>query len=643
MKTVGLLSGGKDSVYNLLHCIANGHEPVALASLGPGAGKDEIDSYMYQTVGHSGLASIAEALQLPLFTHTIAGSAVNLGGEYGSREAGTKGTEGDETEDLYDLLKKVKDAMPEVEAVACGAILSNYQRVRVEHVCSRLKLTPIAYLWERNQTELLNEMVGAGMESVLVKVAGAGLGVEHLGKSLKEMEPTLLRLNSKFQLHVCGEGGEYETFTLDCPIFQKRLELTKTTTVVSNPDPLSTIAHLHLDACTLIPKPSYPLNETWPEKQERIRSLLGIPSLLDEDNEVDAIRAAYELESLPVELRQTAVVSTDLEVPSSARISRLGDWIAFAEVTAFGAGSKASVLSLEDEVKGCFANLEALLATHSATLLSLAHLTLYLSPTSMSLFPTINAIYSTYFGSSPPTRACVSILLSPPSSPTPLRLKLEGLARVGTDPRTSLHVQSLSYWAAANIGPYSQGIATGDRLSIAGQIALIPSSLTLPSPPDFVTEVALSRQHVARVVAAADDGRWRGKGEGGEAFGEVVYVSAATLPKGASVEWQVTCKREQEEVDSEDEDAKATPPSKPIGIITIRAGKMASVPIVTSPVLLVRAFHHPSVSVAEITRLTRDFLGIPSGELPALSTIGATFIATQDESDVDVAFLLMGE
>ena len=39
MKTVGLLSGGKDSVYNLLHCVLNNHEPVALASLGPGEGK----------------------------------------------------------------------------------------------------------------------------------------------------------------------------------------------------------------------------------------------------------------------------------------------------------------------------------------------------------------------------------------------------------------------------------------------------------------------------------------------------------------------------------------------------------------------------------------------------------------------------
>ena len=44
----------------------------------------------------------------------------------------------------------------------------------IGHSCSRLGLTPIAYLWERNQEELLDEMVKAGMTSVLVKVAGAG-------------------------------------------------------------------------------------------------------------------------------------------------------------------------------------------------------------------------------------------------------------------------------------------------------------------------------------------------------------------------------------------------------------------------------------------------------------------------------------
>lgn len=39
MKYVGLLSGGKDSCFNLLHCKRNGHELVAAASLGPPDGK----------------------------------------------------------------------------------------------------------------------------------------------------------------------------------------------------------------------------------------------------------------------------------------------------------------------------------------------------------------------------------------------------------------------------------------------------------------------------------------------------------------------------------------------------------------------------------------------------------------------------
>src|SRR6267378_1209837 len=39
MKYLALISGGKDSCYNLVHCAHNGHELVAAASLGPGPGK----------------------------------------------------------------------------------------------------------------------------------------------------------------------------------------------------------------------------------------------------------------------------------------------------------------------------------------------------------------------------------------------------------------------------------------------------------------------------------------------------------------------------------------------------------------------------------------------------------------------------
>lgn len=37
-KVIGLVSGGKDSTFNLLHCVANGHELVALATLTPEPG-----------------------------------------------------------------------------------------------------------------------------------------------------------------------------------------------------------------------------------------------------------------------------------------------------------------------------------------------------------------------------------------------------------------------------------------------------------------------------------------------------------------------------------------------------------------------------------------------------------------------------
>lgn len=125
MKYVALLSGGKDSCFNLLHCQKNGHELVAAASLRPEQGKganlapefppvpliffglEELDSYLYQTVGQDAIEFVARALDVPLYRETIIGTAVEQGSEYGARSS-RKGVDGDETEDLYNLLTNVK-------------------------------------------------------------------------------------------------------------------------------------------------------------------------------------------------------------------------------------------------------------------------------------------------------------------------------------------------------------------------------------------------------------------------------------------------------------------------------------------------------------------------------------------------------
>ena len=63
-------------------------------------------------------------------------------------------------------------------------------------------------------------MVDCQLQAILVKVAALGLDPhKHLGKSIAQLQPYLHRLNHLYGSNVCGEGGEYETLTLDCPAF----------------------------------------------------------------------------------------------------------------------------------------------------------------------------------------------------------------------------------------------------------------------------------------------------------------------------------------------------------------------------------------------------------------------------------------
>ena len=65
------------------------------------------------------------------------------------------------------------------------------QRVRVENVTSRLGLVSLAYLWRRDQSTLLQEMIDCGVEAAIIKCAALGLEEWHLGKTLAELQPRL--------------------------------------------------------------------------------------------------------------------------------------------------------------------------------------------------------------------------------------------------------------------------------------------------------------------------------------------------------------------------------------------------------------------------------------------------------------------
>ncbi len=63
---------------------------------------DELDSYMYQSVGHEMIDLFAKAMELPLYRAEIKGDAQTTEKEY------KQPVQGDEVEDLYELLSEIK-------------------------------------------------------------------------------------------------------------------------------------------------------------------------------------------------------------------------------------------------------------------------------------------------------------------------------------------------------------------------------------------------------------------------------------------------------------------------------------------------------------------------------------------------------
>ncbi|XP_075783129.1 diphthine--ammonia ligase isoform X3 [Pelodiscus sinensis] len=533
MRVVALISGGKDSCYNMMQCVAAGHQIVALANLRPpentgrqqGEGSprwhsrpsfsismlavwggekqpacflrprtwrsaagtpatDELDSYMYQTVGHHAIDLYAEAMDLPLYRHTIKGTSVDTGRVYTI-------CEGDEVEDLYHLLKLVKDKEA-VEGVSVGAILSDYQRVRVENVCKRLNLQSLAYLWRRNQEVLLKEMISSHIQAIIIKVAAFGLDPDkHLGKTLDQMEPYLLELSKKYEVHVCGEGGEYETFTLDCPLFKKKIVVDSSKVVVHSADAFAPVAYLRF------------LQLHLEDKVESSDKFMISSCCCKVNCAEDSIQSASEEDgpkkSPPIIWKSLEHNSLQYSKPleNSGKSLSGYQWVS---------GIAARFLQLEERsiqeaAQEAFSSLQANMNTKGLELKDIILVHLYMK--NMKDFAVINSAYMTIFDLCPPARVCVEAPLV-----DGVLFSMDCLAHkcdvtvgdVRSYQKQIMHVQSISHWAPANIGPYSQSIKAEDP-EMYSDLAAVYGMLTVVVVPCLPKD-ALIEWHV---IAAVDN------------------------------------------------------------------------------------------------------------------------------------------
>uniref|UniRef100_A0A0K8TRG8 Diphthine--ammonia ligase n=1 Tax=Tabanus bromius TaxID=304241 RepID=A0A0K8TRG8_TABBR len=579
MRVAAMVSGGKDSCYNMMQCVAEGHEIVALANLHP-KDRDELDSYMYQTVGHMGIEILAEAMGLPLYRRETKGESSQRGKHYVP-------TCDDEVEDLYDLLKLIKDEL-NIEAVAVGAILSDYQRVRVENVCSRLKLVPLAYLWRRDQTELLQEMIDCHVHAIIIKVASLGLVPDRdLGKSLREMQPHLHKMRDKYGLNVCGEGGEYETFTLDCPLFKQRIVVEDMQTVISSLDLVCPVGYINFTKLSLQPKDNIEICDNMVKKSLDYITDLHESSYSDlSDPEISEI----ELRNLEINSSNNDHSTCDSEDQNLASITitrslspvgyereiRPIDNTPMAVVNHKGwmfiSGVQAAETDVETSMHHAMGTLKTIVESHKYELCNLCYITLYIKD--MLNYPLVNDIYAQILNfTNPPTRVCVECPL-----PDDCHVVMEAVAYKHPNEvldvdlqRHTMHVQSISHWAPANIGPYSQATKIGDLTYISGQIALIPGSMTMIEG-GIRSQCKLTLRHISRIAKAMNaNGQLRDVVQGICFLTHPHYVSEArrqwetrttnaimdyiivpALPRKALVEWQVWAHSHNDRFDYEE-------------------------------------------------------------------------------------------
>lgn len=467
MKVVGLVSGGKDSIWNLHYCSHFGHETVCVANLAPPEGVHEMDSYMYQTVGYDVIDAIAIAMDLPLVRRVITGKPH----ETASNVYAPK--DGDEVEDLTALLRQVLEEYPEVTAVSCGAILSNYQRLRVENVCQRLGLQMLAFMWMQEQPDLLRQMIDSGIDARICKVASMGLSAKHVGKSILDeaFANHIMSLGQKWGVHVCGEGGEYETTCVDAPLFRRAVHIIDSETVDHEEGG---------DVAFLVTK------EVQTEEKEGGR--VGPPyAVLEQFSSL----SYYQNSFAPLELGESSEsdearvvapgVASGASVATSARrpiLRQSGPFLTSSslDVDTFDLSRDGTPA---EQCAALLTAVSAWLAGLERDLKHVVHCEVQVSD--LGCFGPMNSEYARFFDIEPPSRVCIQTTL-----PEGLLLRLRILVRdAGKDDEAlkfqSLRVQSISTWAMPCIGPYSQATRIGPFLFSAGVLGLIPHSVVFPT------------------------------------------------------------------------------------------------------------------------------------------------------------------
>ena len=135
-------------------------------------------------------------------------------------------TKGKKEKELIDLERAIKLARKDydISGVVSGAVESVYQASRIEKICNKLKIECFNPLWQKNQLELLEDLIKNKFEVIVVGVFAYPFDEKWLGRKIDmKFINEIKKLQKKYKINVAGEGGEFESFVLNCKLFKKKL------------------------------------------------------------------------------------------------------------------------------------------------------------------------------------------------------------------------------------------------------------------------------------------------------------------------------------------------------------------------------------------------------------------------------------
>jgi len=205
MKCGILFSGGKDSTYAAYLAKKAGYELSCLITI---YSKNK-GSYMFHTPSISEVKKQANVMKIPLLTDK---------------------TKGEKEVELADLERAIKKAIKKykIDTLVTGALHSVYQASRIQKICDDLKIKCFNPLWHKDEIEYLEELVKNKFKIIIVGVFAYPLNQSWLGREIdKNFIEEVKKLKDKYKIHAAGEGGEFESFVLNCPLFSRELKVRK--------------------------------------------------------------------------------------------------------------------------------------------------------------------------------------------------------------------------------------------------------------------------------------------------------------------------------------------------------------------------------------------------------------------------------